>query len=81
MKVLDAADSDIVAVQGELLRSVTEQSEREYIDKAIMSSLVEGSSNLSEEEMIDKAIISSFAAAENTAGRILFALIIPPSAT
>ena len=58
----DPTDTDILAVQGELLRSVTEQSEREYIDKAIVSSLVEGGRNLTEEEVLDKAILSSFAA-------------------
>ena len=57
----DPTDTDILAVQGELLRSVTEQSEREYIDKAIVSSLVEGGRNLTEEEVLDKAILSSFA--------------------
>jgi len=57
----DPTDTDILAVQGELLRSVTEQSEREYIDKAIVSSLVDGGQNLTEEEILDKAILSSFA--------------------
>lgn len=66
-KVQDAIDTDILAVQGELLRSVTEQSEREYLDTAIVSSLVDGGQSLTEEEIINKAILSSFAASDRSA--------------
>jgi hypothetical protein len=51
--LIDAA-SDIAAVQHDLLKTVAEQSEREYLDKAILSSL-QDDSKLTDEELLELA--------------------------
>jgi hypothetical protein len=56
--VAEALDTDVVAVQGELLRSVTEQSEREYLEKAILSSLAT-ETILSEDDMLQQVQLAS----------------------
>lgn len=58
-----AATGELVAVQGEILRTVAEQSEREFIERAIQDSLLEPGSDLgvTDEEWLQQATLESLA--------------------